>query len=70
MRKEYDFSKMKWRRNPYAKLLNKQVTIRLRGDVMHYFKTMADQMGMPYQTLINLYLLDCVAAHRKLKWAA
>lgn len=70
MRKEYPFKKMKGRRNPYAKLLKKQVTIRLGNDIIEYFKAMADQMGIPYQSLINLYLKDCVESQRKIKWAA
>ena len=70
MRNHYDFSKSK--KNPYAPLLKKQVTIRLETETLVYLKTMAAQMGMPYQNLINLYLRDCVQAGRKLdlKWAA
>ena len=70
MRLEYDFSKLKGRRNPYAKALKKQVTIRLGKDVIDYFKSMAKRMDVPYQSLINLYLTDCVKSHRKLRWAA
>ena len=70
MRKEYNFSKMKGRRNPYAGLLKKPVTIRLGMDIVDYFKAMADQMGMPYQNLINLYLRDCVQSHRRIQWTA
>jgi uncharacterized protein (DUF4415 family) len=70
MRKEYDFSKMKSRKNPYASKLKKQVTIRMGEDVIGYFKDMADETGIPYQSLINLYLRDCVAHNRKpdLSW--
>lgn len=70
MRKEYDFSKSK--RNPYAAMLKKQITIRLESDTIGYFKKLAHEVGMPYQHLINLYLRDCVTNHRKptLKWAA
>ena len=68
MRKEYDFSKMKGRKNPYAQRLKKTVTIRLGKDVIAYFKVLADEAGIPYQQLINLYLRDCVQAHRKLHW--
>ncbi len=64
MRKEYDFSKA--RRNPYAKHLKKQITIRLDGPTIDYFKSLADETGIPYQTLINLYLRDCAAKKRKL----
>lgn len=70
MRKEYDLSKMKGRRNPYAKRLKKQVTIRLGIDVIEYFKALADETGIPYQNLINLYLRDCVVSGRRpaLEW--
>ena len=66
MKKEYDLSKMKARKNPYASKLKKPVTMRLSEDVIGYFKTMAEEAGVPYQSLINLYLRDCVATHRKL----
>ena len=66
MRKEYDLSKMKSRRNPYAAKLKRQVTIRMGDDVIEYFKSMSEETGIPYQTLINLYLRDCVAKERKL----
>ena len=68
MRAEYEFSKMKGRRNPYARLLKKPVTIRLGADVVEYFKTMAQEMEVPYQNLINLYLRDCVQSHRHVQW--
>ena len=68
MRTEYDFSKMKARRNPYAARLKKPVTIRLGSDIIAYFKSMAKEMGVPYQNLINLYLRDCVQSHRKIEW--
>lgn len=67
MKKEYDLSLMKKRRNPYASRLKKQVTIRLGTDVIDYFKEMAEETGTPYQSLINLYLRDCVREERKLK---
>ena len=72
MKKEYDLSKLKSRRNPYAKDLKKQVTIRLGVDIISYFKELAEETGIPYQHLINLYLRDCVASKRKptLKWAS
>lgn len=70
MRTEYDFSKMKARKNPYASRLKKPVTIRLGADVVAYFKEMADKLGVPYQNLINLYLRDCVQSHRKIEWVA
>ena len=65
MKKEYDFSKMKSRRNPYAARLKRQVTIRMSDDVITYFKEMAEETGIPYQSLINLYLRDCMAHDRK-----
>ena len=70
MRVEYDLTKLKGRRNPYAKALKKQVTIRLGTDVIAYFKSMAEQVGVPYQSLINFFLRDCAEHHRKLTWAA
>ena len=66
MKAEYDFATMKSRRNPYASKLKKSVTMRLSEDVIDYFKAMADEAGLPYQSLINLYLRDCVASNRKL----
>ena len=70
MRAEYDFKKMKVRRNPYARALKRQVTIRLGLDVIDYFKSLGEKMDVPYQSLINLYLKDCAQTHRVLKWAA
>lgn len=64
MRKQYDFSKA--RRNPYAKRLKRQVTIRLDEQTIGYFKALAEETGVPYQTLINLYLRDCAASRRRL----
>ena len=64
MRKEYDFSKAK--RNPYAKYFKKQVTIRLDEKTVNYFKRMAAEVDVPYQTLINLYLRDCASTGRRL----
>jgi predicted DNA binding CopG/RHH family protein len=66
MKTEYELSKMKFRKNPYAAKLKKSVTMRLSGDVIDYFKQMADEKGVPYQSLINLYLRDCVSNHRKI----
>ena len=72
MKKEYDFSKMKGRKNPYAKNLKKQVTLRLGMDVIEYFKNLAEETGIPYQNLINLYLRECAHSHKKLilSWAS
>ena len=66
MKKEYDLSKMKSRKNPYASKLKKPITMRLSEDVIDYFKKMAEDSGVPYQSLINLYLRDCVSHHRKI----
>ena len=68
MRKEYDISKMKFRRNPYASRLKKPVTMRLGQDVLEYFKSLAAEQGVPYQQLINMYLRDCAQHNRKLEW--
>ena len=65
MKKEYDLSKMKSRKNPYASKLKKPVTMRLGEDVIDYFKGMAEDSGVPYQSLINLYLRDCISQQRK-----
>lgn len=67
MRDHYDFSKMKGKKNPYVKYLKKPVTIRIDRDSISYFKSMAEETGIPYQTLINLYLRDCTLQHRKLE---
>jgi len=66
MKVEYDLSKMKSRKNPYASKLKKPVTMRLSEDVLEYFKTLSEETGVPYQSLINLYLRDCVAQQRKI----
>ncbi len=72
MKAEYDLSKMKSRKNPYASKLKKPVTMRLSTDVIGYFKEMAKDKGVPYQSLINLYLKDCVTQHREvnISWHA
>lgn len=64
MRAEYDFSNAE--KNPYAKGLKKQITIRLDEPTIDYFKGLAEDLGIPYQTLINLYLRDCATNERKL----
>jgi predicted DNA binding CopG/RHH family protein len=68
MRAEYDFSKAV--KNPYASQLKKQITIRLDEESINYFKSISSDVGIPYQSLINLYLRDCAASQRKLnlKW--
>lgn len=67
MKAEYDLSKMKSRKNPYAAKLKKPVSMRLSEDVVDYFKNMAGDAGVPYQSLINLYRRDCVMKHRKVQ---
>lgn len=64
MREQYDFSNAK--PNPYAKRLKKQITIRIDENAVDYFKGLSDELGVPYQSLINLYLRDCAESHRKL----
>lgn len=68
MKKEYDFSQAK--RNPYSGQLKKAITIRIDEDSITYFKDMADETGLPYQILMNMYLKDCAENKRKLdiKW--
>jgi len=68
MRKEYDFSNSK--KNPYAKALKKQITIRIEEDTIEYFKNMSDKTGIPYQNLMNMYLSECAQNHKQIsfKW--
>lgn len=67
MRDEYDIMNLNPRENPYAKMLKKQVTINLDENVIIYFKKQAEEIGIPYQTLINLYLRDCMENDRRPK---
>ena len=71
MRDHYDFSKMKGQKNPYIKQLKQPVTMRLDKATVAYFKNMAQDLDIPYQSLINLYLRDCATHNKKLhlKWA-
>lgn len=64
MRRKYDFSKSK--KNPYTKELKKQITIRLDEETIGYFKGLSDENGIPYQSLINLYLRDCAEKHKRM----
>ena len=70
MKKSYDFSKSK--KNPYLKKPKKQLTIRLDEDTIDYFRSLSEQSGIPYQSLINLYLRECAAENKKLnlQWAS
>ena len=72
MREHYDFAKMKGEKNPYIKGLKQPITIRLDKTTIAYFKSLAGELGMPYQNLINLYLRDCALNEKKLrlKWSA
>ena len=72
MRGHYDFGKMKGEKNPYIKQLKQPITIRLDKATVAYFKALAQELGMPYQNLINMYLRDCALNHRKLtlKWVS
>ncbi len=67
MREEYDIKALNPRKNPYAGRLKKQVTINIDSSTIDYFKSMAAADGIPYQTLINLYLRDCADNHRKIQ---
>lgn len=67
MREEYEIEKLNPRKNPYTKKLKQQITINIDTSVISYFKKMAETTGIPYQTLINLYLNDCASNERKLE---
>ena len=66
MRDDYNFSKGK--KNPYAANLKKQITINISEAALEYFKEMAEKTGLPYQSLINLYLMDCANNKRELSF--
>jgi uncharacterized protein (DUF4415 family) len=66
MRSDYDFSKAK--KNPYAQRLKQRVTIRLDQPTIEYFRGLSEELGIPYQTLINLYLRDCAESKRELSF--
>ena len=70
MRERYDIKNLNPRKNPYSKELKQQITIKLSQVVIEYFKSESEETGIPYQTLINLYLSDCVKEKRKIdiKW--
>ena len=70
MKQEYDLAHMKSRKNPYATRQKRRVSIRIRDDVISYFKEMSEETGIPFQTLINLYLRDCMTNKRRpdLRW--
>lgn len=66
MRKKYDFSKAK--RSPIPKKLKKQITIRINEKAIDYFKNLSEEIGVSYQSLINLYLVDCAQNRKRLEW--
>ncbi len=66
MREEYDIKNLNPRNNPYSNRLKKQVTINIETDTIEYFKNLSLSTGLPYQTLINMYLSDCAKTNRKL----
>ena len=65
MKNNYDFSKAV--KNPYAKRLKRQLTIRLDHETIEYFRKMANELGIPYQTLINMYLRECATSGKRLR---
>lgn len=71
MREEYDIKNLNPRKNPYANKLKKQITINVDSSIIDFFKSLSDDTGIPYQTLINLYLRDCVQnnKHLNISWA-
>ena len=66
MEAEYDLSQMKSRKNPYAAKLKKQTSVQISEDIVDYFKDIAEETNTSYQTLIDLYLRDCIKSRRKL----
>ena len=72
MKENYDFTKMKGVKNPYTKLLKESVTLDLDSNAVEYFKNLSKETGIPYQSIINLYLRDCAKQQRKLdiEWAS
>ena len=70
MKKQYDFSNAK--KNPFAKKLKRQITIRIDAPTIDYFKKLAAEIGIPYQQLINLFLRECALSEKRprLNWAA
>ena len=71
MREEYDIKNLNPRKNPYANKLKKQITINIDNSTIEFFKAESEETGIPYQTLINLYLRDCVKnnKHPNISWA-
>ncbi|WP_455527219.1 BrnA antitoxin family protein [Huintestinicola sp.] len=69
MREEYDIKNLNPRKNPYSNRLKKQITINIDSDAVDYFKSLSEDSGIPYQTLINLYLADCAKNKKRLQIA-
>ena len=67
MREEYDTENLNPRKNPYSKRLKKQITINIDNDTIDFFKEQSEESGIPYQTLINLYLSDCAKNRKRLQ---
>ena len=67
MRDEYNIEELNPRKNPYSKRQKKQITINLNKDTIDYFQQQSEILGIPYQTLINLYLADCAEKKRELQ---
>ena len=67
MLEEYNIDNLNPRPNPYAKEIKKQITIKISPSVIDYFKDESKSTGIPYQTLINLYLVDCVKTKKKIE---
>jgi uncharacterized protein (DUF4415 family) len=67
MRAEYDIEKLNPKKNPYSKRLKKQITINIDNDTINFFKDQSEDSGIPYQTLINLYLSDCAKQNKRLQ---
>lgn len=67
MREEYDIKNLNPRKNPYSKRVKKQITINIDCETIDYFKGQSESYGIPYQTLINLYLTDCMKEKRELQ---
>lgn len=68
MREEYNISELNPRKNPYTNCSKKQITINLDESIIRYFKKESSDVGVPYQTLINMYLRDCIENNRHLAW--
>lgn len=68
MKKEYDFTKSV--KNPYTKKMKKQISLNVNIETIEYFKLLSQKVNIPYQTLINSFLTDCVnkKIEPKIQW--